>query len=66
LTDRGRQLIDQALDAGVETQRRLLADLPPGRRQQLNELLRDVLTVVTREASLPPASPARRSVSSET
>lgn len=66
LTDRGRQLIDQALDAGVETQRRLLADLPPGRRQQLNELLRDLLTVVTREASLPQASPARRSVPSET
>jgi len=66
LTDRGRQLIDQALDAGVETQGRLLADLPPGRRQQLNGLLRDLLTVVTREASLPPASPARRSVPSET
>lgn len=56
LTDRGRQVIDHAVDAGVETQQRLLADLPPVRRRQLNGLLRDLLAVVTRDAPIPPTS----------
>jgi len=59
LTDHGRQVIDKAVDAGVRTQQLLLTDLSPGRRGQLNDLLRDLLADVTRDASRPPPSQAR-------
>lgn len=56
LTDHGRQVIDEAVDAGVETQQLLLAKLPPDRRRQLDELLRDLLTAVTTNAPPPRTS----------
>ena len=58
LTDHGREVIDRALEDGVETQRRLLAELGAERRDQLDGLLRDLLEAVTRVATLPPPSPA--------
>ena len=48
LTDEGRRIIDEAVVAGVEAQQRLLADLPAGRRRQLDELLRELLAAVSR------------------
>ena len=43
LTDRGREIIDDAVGAGLAQQRRLLAHLPPAKIQQLADLLRDAL-----------------------
>ena len=60
LTDSGRTLIDQAVTGGVDTQRELLADLPTGTRQQLNDLLRELLAAVTARAALPPHPGAPR------
>ena len=48
LTDEGRRIIDEAVVAGVEAQQRLLADLPAGRRRQLDEPLRELLAAVSR------------------
>lgn len=66
LTERGRQIIDDAVVAAVETQQRLLADLPPDRRRQLNDLLRDLLAAITRDASSPPISHERAVAASAT
>ncbi|GAA0814094.1 MarR family winged helix-turn-helix transcriptional regulator [Spirilliplanes yamanashiensis] len=44
LTDAGRQLIDQAVGAGLGRQQELLAHLPKDRQRQLGDLLREVLT----------------------
>lgn len=44
LTDRGRDLIDEAVAAGLTRQQELLAHLAPARQAQLTSLLRDVLT----------------------
>lgn len=48
LTDTGRDLIDQAVAAGLARQQELLAHLPKARQQQLGELLREVLTAIER------------------
>ncbi|MCP2326902.1 DNA-binding MarR family transcriptional regulator [Hamadaea flava] len=43
LTERGRALIDDAVAAGLEVQRSVLSHLAPSARQQLADLLRDLL-----------------------
>ncbi|MFC7534711.1 MarR family winged helix-turn-helix transcriptional regulator [Actinoplanes sp. GCM10030250] len=43
LTDKGHDIADAAVAAGLAEQQRLLAHLPPPERQQLNALLRDLL-----------------------
>lgn len=57
LTVQGLELIDNALDAAVATQTRLLDALPQRRRQQLNDLLREALAAVSHEAALPERAP---------
>ncbi|SNS30120.1 MarR family winged helix-turn-helix transcriptional regulator [Actinoplanes regularis] len=43
LTDRGLEVVDQAVAAGLAEQQRLLAHLSPDRQAQLSSLLREVL-----------------------
>lgn len=43
LTDRGREIIDDAVAAGLEEQRRLLSHMPPAKVRQLADLLRVAL-----------------------
>ena len=43
LTPEGLELIDQAVEAGLRTQQELLSVLPPAKRRQLNDLLRQLL-----------------------
>lgn len=43
LTGRGREIIDDAVTAGLEEQRRLLSHMSPARVRQLSELLRVAL-----------------------
>ena len=43
LTDRGREIIDDAVGAGLAEQRRLLGHLPPATVEQLAALLREAL-----------------------
>ncbi|WP_341359576.1 MarR family transcriptional regulator [Georgenia sp. M64] len=43
LTPAGQEIVDKAVVAGLETQRSLLAALPPARRRELDGLLRDLL-----------------------
>ncbi|MEU4427218.1 MarR family transcriptional regulator [Actinoplanes sp. NPDC024001] len=43
LTDKGFEIADEAVAAGLAEQQRLLAHLPPGKRRQLNDLLRELL-----------------------
>lgn len=43
LTPAGREVVDKAVVAGLETQRSFLAALPPARRRELDGLLRDLL-----------------------
>lgn len=43
LTQAGREIVDKAVVAGLETQRSLLAAVPPARRRELDDLLRDLL-----------------------
>jgi DNA-binding MarR family transcriptional regulator len=43
LTDRGREVIDHAVGAGLAEQRRLLSHLPPAKVRQLAGLLREAL-----------------------
>ena len=43
LTPAGQEVVDKAVVAGLETQRSLLAALPPARRRELDGLLRDLL-----------------------
>lgn len=47
LTPAGRDVIDEAVTAGLATQRQLLAGLPESRRRQLDGLLRQLLSAVT-------------------
>ena len=44
LTRHGREIIDEAVTAGLARQQSLLAHLSPAARQQLGDLLRDVLS----------------------
>jgi len=43
LTDQGREIIDDAVGAGLAEQRRLLGHLPPAKVRQLSALLREAL-----------------------
>lgn len=43
LTDKGFDLVNEAVAAGLAEQQRLLAHLPPAKRAQLDSLLRDLL-----------------------
>ena len=43
LTDKGREIIDDAVAAGLEEQRRLLSHMPPAKVRQLSDLLRVAL-----------------------
>jgi len=43
LTGRGREIIDDAVAAGLEEQRRLLSHMPPAKVRQLSDLLRVAL-----------------------
>ncbi len=49
LTDRGRELVDEAVAAGLALQREILERLPPDSRAQLADLLRDLLAAATVE-----------------
>lgn len=59
LTDRGRELIDHAVDEGAETQRRLFAQLSPRQRRELDELLRRALAGATAAAAGEPGTAPR-------
>jgi DNA-binding MarR family transcriptional regulator len=48
LTDEGRALIDRAVEAHLENEERLLADLPAAKREQLVALLRELLITLDR------------------
>lgn len=54
LTEHGLAVVDAALDAAVETQQRLVTGMTEDRRQLVDDLLRELLALVTHEASLPP------------
>ena len=43
LTNRGREIIDEAVGAGLAEQQRLLAHLPTSKQRQLDALLREAL-----------------------
>ena len=47
LTPRGRQLIDDAVPAGLRRQQEALAALSPAKRRQLDSLLRQLLSALT-------------------
>ncbi|MEV1143481.1 MarR family transcriptional regulator [Micromonospora sp. NPDC049799] len=47
LTDAGRELVEEAADAGLAVQRTLLDALPPEDQERLAELLRTLLAAVT-------------------
>ena len=47
LAPQGRELIDAAVAAGLETQQRLLAPLPASARADLDRLLRELLAATT-------------------
>ncbi|QTE30393.1 MarR family winged helix-turn-helix transcriptional regulator [Pengzhenrongella sicca] len=47
LTDRGREIVDDAVVAGLAAQDRMLAALAPARRRQLDDLLRELLGAVS-------------------
>jgi hypothetical protein len=53
LTREGREVIDQAVQAGVETQERLLARLAPEQRRQLDALLRELLASASAGSTAP-------------
>ena len=46
LTDNGRALIDRALEAHLQNEERLLANLPAAKREHLAALLRELLTAL--------------------
>ena len=46
LTDDGRALIDRAVEAHIQNEERLLANLPAAKREQLAALLRALLTTL--------------------
>lgn len=48
LTDEGGALIDRAVEAHLENEERLLAELPAAKREQLTVLLRELLTALER------------------
>lgn len=43
LTEKGREIVDQAVGAGLAEQQRLLSHMPPAEQQQLADLLREAL-----------------------
>ncbi|WP_422734720.1 MarR family winged helix-turn-helix transcriptional regulator [Micromonospora sp. WMMD558] len=47
LTDAGRELVEEAAEAGLAVQRRLLDVLPPEDQERLGDLLRTLLGAVT-------------------
>lgn len=47
LTPAGRELIDEAVGAGLEVQRAVLSALPPTDRERLGALLRDLLAATS-------------------
>lgn len=51
LTESGRRLIDEAVGAGLEQQKRMLADLPAARLRRISDDLRDLLASVERHAA---------------
>ena len=46
LTDDGQALIDRTVEAHLQNEERLLADLPTAKREQLTALLRELLTAL--------------------
>jgi DNA-binding MarR family transcriptional regulator len=46
LTDEGRATIDRAVEAHVQNEQRLLADLSEAKRRQLTVLLRELLAAL--------------------
>jgi DNA-binding MarR family transcriptional regulator len=48
LTSDGRVLIDRAVEAHLQNEERLLADLSAGKRNELAALLRELLTALDR------------------
>lgn len=61
LTEPGRQVVDEAVLAGVHAQQRLLASIPVSDRRQLGDLLRGLLAAVTAGTAGTPPPPASRS-----
>jgi DNA-binding MarR family transcriptional regulator len=55
LTPKGKKLVEAAVAAHIENERRLLASLDPQRRGQLAELLRQLLVSVGDAARRPRA-----------
>jgi DNA-binding MarR family transcriptional regulator len=53
LTPAGRDLVDQAVGAGLDAQRRVLERLPPEDRKALADLLRGLLAAADPEADAP-------------
>ena len=51
LTDSGRELVDEAVGAGLAEQQRLLGDLPAVQLRRLDDDLRDLLLSVERHAA---------------
>ncbi|MFG2163968.1 MarR family winged helix-turn-helix transcriptional regulator [Micromonospora chersina] len=49
LTDAGRRVVEESAEAGLEVQRRILDALPPGDRDRLADLLRDLLAAAEAE-----------------
>ncbi|SCL13587.1 MarR family winged helix-turn-helix transcriptional regulator [Micromonospora inyonensis] len=49
LTDAGRRVVEEAVDAGLEVQRRILDALPADDQARLADLLRDLLAAVEPE-----------------
>jgi len=62
LTEHGLTVVDAAVDAAVDAQQRLVNGMAEDRRQLVDDLLRELLALVTHEATLPPlhmAAPGR-------
>jgi len=57
LTDAGRDLVDQAVGAGLDAQRRVLHRLPENDRSTLDRLLRDLLAASEPEQNKPEPDP---------
>lgn len=50
LTDAGRELIDEAVTAGLAAQQRMLADLSAEKQRRVNDLLRELLASLENRA----------------
>lgn len=46
LTERGAQVVDRAVEDGLAAEQRLLAGIPPGRRREVDAMLRELLAAV--------------------